>query len=66
MLHKNYSFTNRIYSMYMNKQDFTINNLQGLICRKTEPINQPTNQPTFVRISRETNCYLTIIFVYIK
>ena len=28
------------------KMDLALNNLQRLICRKTQPTNQPTNQPT--------------------
>ena len=30
----------------MYKEDLVLNNLQGLICRKTQPIDQPTNQST--------------------
>ena len=33
---------NHIYLIYMYKEDLALNNLQGLICHKT---NQPTNQP---------------------
>ena len=29
-----------MYSIYLYKQDLTLNNLQGLICRKTQPTNQ--------------------------
>ena len=34
-------FTNHVYSIYMYKQDWALNNLQGLICHKTQPTNQP-------------------------
>ena len=27
----------------MYKQDLAINNLQGLVCHKNQPTNQPTN-----------------------
>ena len=37
----NYLFTNHIYLMYMHKQDLALNNLQRLICHKTQPTNQP-------------------------
>ena len=43
-------FINLIYSIYMHKQDLTLNNLQGLIFYKTQPIqslqvdNDKTNQ----------------------
>ena len=30
-------FTNRIYLIYMYKQDLALNNLQWLICHKTQP-----------------------------
>ena len=33
-----------IYIWYMYKQDLALNNLQKLICHKTQPTNQPTNQ----------------------
>ena len=42
-----YQITDRlqnIYLIYMYKQDLALNNLQGLIYRKTQPTNQPTNQ----------------------
>ena len=32
----------------MCKQDLALNNLQGLICSKLKPTNQPTNQPDFI------------------
>ena len=36
MLASNYSYTNNIYIIYVYKQDLTLNNLQGLICHKTQ------------------------------
>ena len=33
-----------IYITNMYKEDLALNNLQGLICRKTHPTTQPTNQ----------------------
>ena len=39
MLSINYLFKNHIYSLYMYKQDLALNNLQGLICHKIQPIN---------------------------
>ena len=41
MLPTNSSFTNHMYSIYiyLYKQDLTENNLQGLICHKTQPTN---------------------------
>ena len=32
-------FTNHIYSIFMNKEDLALNNLQWLICHKTKPNN---------------------------
>ena len=42
MFPTNYSFTNR-ECMCVCEQDLALNNLQGLICHKTKPTNQPTN-----------------------
>ena len=33
----NYLFTNYVYLIYMYKQDLALNNIQGLICHKTQP-----------------------------
>ena len=33
-------FTNLRYSIYMYKQDLALNDLQGLICYKTQPTNK--------------------------
>ena len=41
ILPANLPFTNLICLIYGNEQDVESNNLQGLMCRKT---NQPTNQ----------------------
>ena len=35
----NYLFTNHIYFIDMYKQDLASNNLQELICHKTQPTN---------------------------
>ena len=42
MLLANYLFTNHTFLIYMHKQDLVFNNLQGLICCKTQPTHQPT------------------------
>ena len=42
MLSIKYLLTNHIYLIYMYKQDMALNNLQGLICHKTQPINLNT------------------------
>ena len=34
--------TNHIYFIFMHKHDLALNNLQELICHKTQPINQHT------------------------
>ena len=44
-------FTNHVYLIYMYKQDLALDNLQGLISSKTQPANQPTNQPNFYTLS---------------
>ena len=41
----NYSFTTHIYLMYMHKQDLALNNLQELICYKTQLTNQKYGVP---------------------
>ena len=33
----------QIFKYLMCKQDLALNNLEGLICRKTDPTNQPTS-----------------------
>ena len=38
----NYLFINHIYFVCMYKQNLTLNNLQRLIGRKTQPTNEPT------------------------
>ena len=38
MLPTDYSLTNDTFMIYM---DLALNNLQGLICRKTQPAQQP-------------------------
>ena len=46
-------FTNHIYLIYMYIQDLALNNLQGLICHKTQQTtNQPTNQQRVHIITR--------------
>ena len=42
----NKSFTNHIYLTCMYKQDLALNNLQELLCRKTQPTNLTTNHLT--------------------
>ena len=42
MLATNYSFTHHLYVIFMYKQNLTLNNLQGMIWRKTQPTNQPS------------------------
>ena len=32
-----------IFNIFMEKQDLAVNELQGLICHKIQPTNQPTN-----------------------
>ena len=44
MLPTNYSFTNHIYLIYMHKQDLALNNVQELICYKTQPTSLETIQ----------------------
>ena len=34
-----------IHLIYIYQQDLALNNLQGLICHKTQPTNQPTLHP---------------------
>ena len=41
MLPTNHLFTNHIYLIFMHKEDLALNNLQWLICHKTQPTNQP-------------------------
>ena len=40
LLPTNHSFTNQVYLLHMFKDDLTLNNQQGLICRKIQPTNQ--------------------------
>ena len=47
MLPKDYSFINWIYLIYWYEQDLALNNLQGLICHKTEPTNQSNVKQIF-------------------
>ena len=54
----NYLFTNLIYI----KQDSVLNNLQGLMCYKRHPTNQPTvntvstkMQPRFIDLFNQDN-----------
>ena len=39
MLSTNYAFTNHIFNIYVCTEDLGLNNLQGLICNKTQPAN---------------------------
>ena len=39
LLSTNYLLTDNIYLIYMFKQDLVLNNLQGLICHKAQPID---------------------------
>ena len=41
-----YSFRNLRLNVNTYKQNLALNNLQGLICHKTQPTNQPTNLNT--------------------
>ena len=41
-----YSFRNLRLNVYRFKQNLVLNNLQRLICHKTQPASQPANQPT--------------------
>ena len=41
-LFKNVIFKICLYKLYMYKQDLALNNLQALICHKTQPTTQPT------------------------
>ena len=40
MFPTDYLFTNHINLIYMNKQDLALNNLEELICHKTQPTNK--------------------------
>ena len=42
MLPSNNSSTNHTYLIHMYQQDLALNNLQGLVCYKTQPTNQLT------------------------
>ena len=44
--------------MYMYKHDLALNNLQGLICRKTQPTNQ--NQLSLQRVYHVTEAVQTV------
>ena len=47
----NYSLTNHIYLICMDKQKLALNNLQGFICRKTKPSNK-------TKVVKETRVFL--------
>ena len=49
-------FTNHIYSIYMYEKNLALNNLQGLICRKTQPTKQITSQLK--------PCIVTLVIIY--
>ena len=64
MLNKNYVFINHIFDMNIYKQDLALNNLQRLICHKTQPNNQPGERIVavlYLMIKNNSNfCFLSV------
>ena len=59
-----YSFTNHTYFIHMYTQDLAFNNQDRLICRKTPPINQLTNQTILIIIlCKQLYFEITVKFV---
>ena len=52
-------FTNHLYLIYMYKVDLALNNLQGLICHKTQPnqTNQPAPQKSYMETLVENHFF---------
>ena len=45
--------------MYMYNEDLVLNNLQRLICHKTQPTDRPTDRPSNQHLEKESNLHLS-------
>ena len=58
-------FANRIYLIGMYQEELALNNLQGLLCDKTQP-NQTTHTHTHTYIHTHTHTHIYIyMYIYI-